>query len=98
MRSLALLLAAAGTVSLGACATRPEPEPEPVVRVQYVDRPVAVPCVDERVGGPPVYTDSDDALRAAPDAAERYRLVSLGRIERTARLEILEAALSVCRE
>lgn len=92
--ALALLIA----LAVSACATRPEPRPDPVVSVQYVDRPVAVPCVSTSIGDPPTYSDSDDALRAAPDAAERYRLVALGRVERTGRLEVLEAALSVCRE
>lgn len=91
-RLFALLSAA----MLASCATTPPPEP--VVRTVTVNVPVAVPCVPETIGEAPVYSDSDEAVRAAADGAERYRLLFVGRGERNARLAVLESALGGCRE
>ena len=91
MRLVALLSA---TVLLAACGAKPEP----VVRTVTVTVPVAVECVPATLGGTPSYPDTDEALHAAPDAAERYRLVFLGRLLRDARLGEVEPVIQSCRK
>jgi len=80
---------------LSACGT--VPKPDPVIVTKEVKVPVAVSCVPHDMPGKPVYVDSDDALKTAPDAAERYRLVAAGRIQRENRLEQVESVLAGCR-
>ncbi len=70
---------------------------EPVVRTVTVLKPVALSCVPETLSTAPDYPDTDDALLAAQDAAERYRLVAAGRLLRNARLGELEPVLLICR-
>lgn len=91
MKTLPLI---AATALLAACS----PKPEPVVRTVTVKVPVAVECVPATLGDAPAYPDSDEALRAAPDAAERYRILFLGRLLRDARLAELEPVIVSCRE
>jgi hypothetical protein len=91
MRTAAIL---AATVLLSACAGKPEP----VIRTVTVNVPVAVDCVPATLGAAPAYPDTDEALRAAPDAAERYRLLFLGRLLRDARLGEVEPVIQSCRK
>lgn len=77
---------------LTACATT-----EPRIEVREVKVPVALPCVSDRVSDPPVYPDTDEALKAAPDAAARFSLLAAGRVLRNQRLRELEPVIKVCR-
>lgn len=71
--------------------------PEPVIVTQEVKVPVALPCVPENYKRErPDYVDSDEALKAAIDAAVRYQLLWSGREQRKAREAENEAALSGC--
>lgn len=79
---------------LAGCATKPEP----IVRTVTVNVPVAVECVPATLDPAPSYPDTDEALRSARDAAERYALIAAGRLLRDARLGELEPAILVCRE
>jgi len=72
--------------------------PEPVVRTVEVRVPVPVPCAPADADlTPPGYPDTDAALIAAQDAAERYSLVYAGRGLRAAREAELAAVLEGCR-
>ncbi len=77
---------------LAACGHHERP-----VRTVTVKVPVAVECVPATLGAAPSYPDTDDALRAAVDAAERYKLVAAGRLLRDARLGEVEPVLLACR-
>jgi hypothetical protein len=78
---------------LSACAT-----PEPKVRTVTVDRPVAVSCIPAALDPAQPFPDTDEALRGAVDAAERYALVAAGRLLRDARLGELEPIILLCRD
>lgn len=91
MKTLTLI---AATMLLAGCGAKPEP----VVRTVTVNVPVAIECVPVTLGDAPSYPDTDEALRAATDAAERYRLVFLGRLLRDARLGEVESVILSCRE
>lgn len=78
------------------CATTAPPEA--VVRTVRVEVPVPVPCAPAGIGDAPAYADENAALRNAPDAAERYRLLFIGRDQRAARLAELEAMREACGE
>ena len=79
---------------LSGCGTTQTPRPE--IRTVTVNVPVPQPCVPAELSPAPTYPDTDDALRAAPDAAERYRLVAAGRLLRITRNEILETVVKGC--
>ena len=87
------LVALLPLILLAGCAT-----PEPTVRIVTVLKPVSVPCTPATLGGAPLYPDTDEALRSAIDAAERYRLLFVGRVLRDARLGELEPVILNCRE
>lgn len=72
-------------------------QPEPIVRTVTVKVPVAVSCTPATLTAPPEYPDTDEALRNAVDAAERYMLVAAGRMLRDARLGELEPVIQNCR-
>lgn len=72
--------------------------PEPVIRTVEVVVPVPVSCIPESLGGPEAYADDAAALLAAPDGAERYRLLTIGRSQRIDRLDKLEAVVRLCAE
>jgi len=78
-------------------AVAPAPAPpaaaSPVVR--HV--PVRVSCVSRNLPRAPRYPDTDEALRAAPGAADRYQLMAAGRLVRERRLAELERAIEACR-
>lgn len=83
-------------VAVTGCATTPTPEP--VVETIEVAVPVPVSCVPENLGEPETYSDTDEALVAADDGAERYRLLAIGRSQRNDRLGALETVVRGCRE
>ena len=85
---------AAAALLLAGCAHH---EKEPVVRTVPVNKPVAVQCVPGTLESTPDYPDTDDALRNAVDAAERYRLVAAGRLMRDARLSEIESVVQTCK-
>lgn len=78
---------------LTGCATTQEP----TVRTVYVDRPVALECVPANLDPAPTYPDTNEALKQAPDAADRYALIAAGRLLRDARLAELEPVILTCR-
>ena len=84
-----LLIAAAVTVS--ACAANGQ------VRTVEVKVPTAADCVPPDLPGAPSYPDTDDTLLRAADAAERYRLLILGREVRISRLGVLEGVVGACK-
>jgi hypothetical protein len=45
----------------------------------------------------PRYPDTDQALRSAAGAADRYQLLAAGRLLRQRRLEDLERVIAACR-
>lgn len=86
MKRAALIL-----LVLGGCAAA---QPEPIIRTVEVRVPVPVACV---VDVPePVYSDSREALRAAPNVFERVKLLLAGREERAAHDETERAARRAC--
>lgn len=87
MTRLALL----ALLTLTACASTP---PRVEVRTVTVQVPVAVPCVVDVPA--PVYSDTDEALLAAPDLFERVKLLLAGRIERAAHDNVETAARAAC--
>lgn len=86
--------AAALLLLLAGCATDEAP-PVRTVTVE-VAVPVASPCVPAGLAPAPEYPDTADALRAAPDAAQRLLLMAAGRLLRTARLNELEPVVAGC--
>lgn len=84
----------AATLLLTACGH----QPEPIVRTVTVIKPVAVACIPATLDPAGSYPDTDEALRSAVDAAERYALVAAGRMLRDARLGELEPIIQACRE
>jgi hypothetical protein len=82
---------------LGACASTP-PLPEPQLRTIYVETPLMVACIPDTLEAAPDYPDTDERLRAAPDAAVRYQLLFAGRQLRVARLNEVEPVIETCRQ
>jgi len=76
---------------LAGCATT-----EPRIEVRTVEVPVAVKCAADP-GPDPVYADTDEALRQAPDLFARVQLLVAGRLQRIAREGELKAANAGCR-
>ena len=60
--------------------------------------PTPVKCVPDELGPPPVYPDTDEAMKAAGGAADRYQLLAAGRILRDERLAKLEEVVKKCRQ
>jgi hypothetical protein len=81
-------------LALAACASNEKPEP--IIQTVEVLVPVPQPCVPKELGGAPVYVDTNEALLKAKDAAERYRLVYAGRLQRQGRLNELEPVVKSC--
>ncbi len=69
-------------------------------RIRTIDvlTPVSTSCVPPGLPEAPEYVDNDVALIAAPDLAERYRLLVVGRDQRTVRLDELETVVDLCRK
>lgn len=85
MRALAIL----ATLALAGCATAPANGPPPAA--------VPVSCVAKDFPAAPVYTDTREALKAAPNGAVRYRLLAGNWWLRDARLAVLEQQVDACR-
>lgn len=85
-----LMSVCALSVALCACATR-------APRIEYREVKVAVP-VKCAVNLPedPAYPDTDQALKSAPDIAEKVRLLLAGRFLRIGREVELKAAVKGC--
>jgi len=109
--AIAIALAAA-CLGLGGCSTllprrNPAPSvdvaPPPPVRARAKPRPAPPPvvekssCVPRSVPRAPRYPDTDQALRDAGGAADRYQLLAAGRILRSERLAALERIVEGCR-
>ena len=90
MRRAVILLA----LALAGCATH---RPEPVIVTRTVEVPVIVRCIPPELRPEPDYPDTDDALRNAADAAERYARMAAGRLLRMARQRETEAVINACR-
>jgi hypothetical protein len=84
-------------LALAGCGAAGQYRPEPIVVPKTVLVPVKGDCVPTGLGEPPAYIDSDEALRGAKDAAERYQLTAAGRKQRQARLDELEPVVKGCR-
>lgn len=82
---------AVGTVLLTACATTPEPK----IITRTVNVPIAVKCAAP-LTAEPIYSDTPESLRAAPDIFSRVQLLLAGRAQRQARITELTAAISGC--
>jgi hypothetical protein len=87
---------AAAALLVAGCSATPRPAPEPRVVTVEVAVPVASPCVPKGLAAAPTYPDSNEALRAATDAANRYALLAAGRLLRVARLNELEGVVAGC--
>lgn len=81
---------------LAGCATKPCPVPPPVIVPVKVAVPVVGTCVPANLPDAPAYPDTDEALKAAPDAASRYQLLGAGRPLRVQRLKELEIVVGGC--
>jgi hypothetical protein len=92
-----VLTALAATTLAGGCATTRSEPSEPRIVVQEVKVPTPVPCPAlAQLGPEPIYVDSDEAVRAAANVAERAKLVALGRAQRIKRLAEYAAARLAC--
>lgn len=82
-------------VFLTGCATT---APEPIIVTQRVNVPVRMPCIPENYSFErPDYVDSDEALKRAFDAADRYQLLWAGRAQRIKREAENEIVIGGCR-
>jgi hypothetical protein len=90
-----------------AAPPRPPPPPPPALsaeraapleKVVKVRVPTPLKCVPEDLGPAPAYPDTDQALRAAGGAADRYQLLAAGRLLRDDRLAKLEEVVKKCRQ
>jgi len=86
--------AAFASLILAACGGK---QVEPEIRIVEVPISVPVTCVPANMPATPAYPDSDDALKAAPDAAARYGLIAAGRVLRVQREAEVEPVLNGCR-
>lgn len=77
---------------------RPVERPAPVEKVVKIRVPTPVRCVPEDLGPAPAYPDTDQALRDAGGAADRYQLLAAGRLLRDERLSKLEDVVKKCRQ
>ena len=59
--------------------------------------PVVRNCVPKTLSPPPRYPDTDQALRAAGGAADRYQMMAAGRLLREQRLDELEKVVAGCK-
>jgi hypothetical protein len=106
-RAAAVVLA----LLLGGCAAKMAPPAAPPLASRVVPRPAAqkpppprvetrtvkVACVPKDLPRAPRYPDSDQALKDAGGAADRYQLMAAGRLLRARRLELLEDIVAGCR-
>ena len=102
---------AAATLALAGCQSlKPKPAPTPPTPVvtpapppaaaEPAPRVIRLParsCVPRNLPPAPRYPDTDQALRSAAGAADRYQLLAAGRLLRQRRLEDLERVVAACR-
>lgn len=81
---------------LAACGQKVIERPEPIVVPVEKVVPIAGGCVPKETKAPPEYVDTDEKLKKAPDAAERYQLLWAGRAQRNARLDVIEPIIAKC--
>ncbi len=86
------ILLLASLALLAGCATAPQP----VIETKNVPVPVAVKCVPDPPVKPPVFVDTDAAIKAAPNDFERAKLYVIGRLQHIGYEGELEAALKGC--
>lgn len=96
-----LILLAAGSLLAG-CGGASRERPEPIIKVVEVKVPIDSPdCAREaveRLGGPPAYPDTGEALTEAQGLFERVKLLLAARALRIAREQALADALIICAE
>lgn len=90
-----LMICAALALGAAACQT-PQAEKPAAVAEKAVPMPVA--CVSNQTPPPSGYPDTDAALKAAKNFAERYGLLARGRILRDQRLAEVEPLIQACRQ
>lgn len=97
-RAISSVFWALGATTLAAgCAHTPTEPPEPVVQLVEVKVPQPVPCPAlAQLGQEPAYPDTDEAIKAAPNVAERAKLYVKGRTLRVQRLAEYTAAALAC--
>ena len=87
-----LLAPGVGMILLSACAS---PQVcEPVVQIKTVSIPVPVRCKPDLT--PPLFADTDAALRAAPNTYEWAKRLVAGRLQRMAWEAEQDAAIKAC--
>ncbi len=106
------LVLAAGMIGLAGCGSlrtpapaeetpvvvaAPPAPPPPPLEPPTAPRIVRESCVPRSFPRAPRYPDTDQALRAAGGAADRYQLLAAGRLARARRLAELERQLDACR-
>lgn len=97
LRRLSSAVLALAAASAAGCATTPSEPLEPPVRVVTVKEQTPVPCPALlKLGPEPEYPDTDAAILAAPNIAERSRLYTEGRVLRIARLAEYVAVKAGC--
>jgi hypothetical protein len=76
-----------------------QPRP-PIIRPYAISVPVPVPvsCVPGNLEPEPVYVDTQQALKAAPELADFMKLMAAGRIQRDAWLMQVRPVLQACRD
>lgn len=81
-----------------ACAGAPKPQPVPKVETVTVTVPGPLrSCVPTNVPPQPVTPDTDETLRGAPGAEDRYQMVIAGRALLRAWLAIVTPVLEGCK-
>lgn len=90
------MLMGAVAVACASCGTT-KPMQEPVIVAREVAVPVPVSCIPKSFAPPPVYPDTDEALRQADDE-KTVKLLTAGRDLRIARLLQVEPAIEGCRQ
>ena len=93
MRAAGILAAVLACLALAGCGAVGVAPPKIVIQIEKVPTPAA--C-DAHLGPAPAYPDTDAAIKAAPNVAERARLYAAGRKMRLSRQAETEAALAKC--
>ena len=84
------------TTLVAACSTTPDPEPQ--IRTVEVRVPVPVSCVPANAQVEPNFRVNRADVAAAPDAAERLRLLGAGFLERDAYVGEAVPVLRGCKD
>jgi hypothetical protein len=81
-------------LTAGSCATTGGAEPR--IEIREVRVPVPVPCLKADPGPLPAYPDTTEALAAAPDVFERFKLIWAARALRIPDQQADRAQLRAC--